>query len=104
MFISSLSGQLEDLRLAEWSDHAPPPPSLPSSRPMPELPHTYQNMYSPPPATRGSVRKSYSDSSEPIYCPGQYAVSTRANLIISRALSLNYFLTRQIYGAQLIDR
>ena len=111
------SGQLEDLRLAEWSDHAPPPPSLPSgqsssssSRPMPDVPHTYQNMYSPPPGPPGAqhrappVRKSYSDSSEPIYCPGQYAVSIRANLIISRAFSLNYFITRQIYGAQLMDR
>ena len=89
MFITIFSGQLEDLRLAEWSD-VPPPPSLPPSRPVPDVPHTYQNLYSPP-GTLGpghkahQARKSYSDSSEPIYCPGQYAVSVRVNLIISRA-------------------
>jgi len=61
-------GQLEDLRLAEWSDQAPPPPS-PPSRPSP---HTYANY----PAAQGQrPKKSYSDS-EPIYQPGQYAPSS----------------------------
>ena len=64
-------GQLEDLRLAEWSDQAPPPPSLPPLPPLPrqETPHTYAN-YPPPHRTK----KSYSDCSDPIYHPGQYAV------------------------------
>lgn len=61
-------GQLEDLRLAEWADQAPPPPSHPS-RPSP---HTYANY----PAAQGQrPKKSYSDS-EPIYQPGQYAPSS----------------------------
>ena len=67
-------GQLEDLRLAEWSDQAPPPPSLPPLPPLPHTrqspPHTYANY---PPQHR--TKKSYSDSSDPIYQPGQYAVS-----------------------------
>lgn len=61
-------GQLEDLRLAEWADQAPPPPSHPT-RPSP---HTYANY----PAPQGQrPKKSYSDS-EPIYQPGQYAPSS----------------------------
>ena len=65
-------GQLEDLRLAEWSDQAPPPPSLPPLPPLPrqEAPHTYANY---PPQHR--TKKSFSDCSDPIYHPGQYAVS-----------------------------
>ena len=68
-------GQLEDLRLAEWSDQAPPPPSLPPLPPLPRPspPHTYANF--PSNNAAGRPRKSYSDSSEPIYHPGQYAVS-----------------------------
>jgi len=73
-------GQLEDLRLAEWSDQAPPPPSLPPLPPLPRPtpghspPHTYANY----PTTRngGRAKKSYSDCSEPIYHPGQYAPSS----------------------------
>ena len=66
-------GQLEDLRLAEWSDQAPPPPALPLP-PIPRQspPHTYANY--PQHKNNQRPRKSYSDSSEPIYCPGQYAV------------------------------
>ena len=71
-------GQLEDLRLAEWSDQAPPPPSDPSSaRPQqkPGSPHNYANYpCTNSPQGHPPPKKSYSDS-EPIYHPGQYAVS-----------------------------
>ena len=78
-------GQLEDLRLAEWADQAPPPPSHPS-RPSP---HTYANY----PAAQGQrPKKSYSDS-EPIYQPGQYAVRLNASCIVSE------FLPRKLYFA-----
>ena len=85
-------GQLEDLRLAEWSDQAPPPPSLPplppAPRPGPPPPHTYANIRQHFPGQPGQLgqlgqhraRKSYSDSSEPIYHPGQYAVRQPASL------------------------
>ena len=77
-------GQLEDLRLAEWADQAPPPPSHPS-RPSP---HTYANY----PAAQGQrPKKSYSDS-EPIYQPGQYAVRLNTKCIVSPfLLSKLYF-------------
>ena len=67
-------GQLEDLRLAEWSDQAPPPPAHPSLPVRPHL-HTYANFpahsVNYPPQSR-SVHNSY--ETEPIYVPGAYAV------------------------------
>ena len=77
-------GQLEDLRLAEWADQAPPPPSHPS-RPSP---HTYANY---PTAQGQRPKKSYSDS-EPIYQPGQYAVRLNTLCIVS-----NFFANKIIF-------
>jgi len=71
-------GQLEDLRLAEWSDQAPPPPSDPSSaRPQqkPGSPHNYANYPCTNSPQGRPPKKCYSDS-EPIYHPGQYAPSS----------------------------
>lgn len=57
--------QLEDLRLAEWSDHAPPPPLAPGTT-----------------STASDSRTSYvnypssgQSTNEPIYVPGSYLVS-----------------------------
>ena len=57
--------QLEDLRLAEWSDHAPPPPLAPGTT-----------------STASESRTSYvnypssgQSTNEPIYVPGSYLVS-----------------------------
>lgn len=61
--------QLEDLRLAEWSDHAPPPPSVPNGHSshyfVNPVDRTYVNMAN----NRGG-----NHSLEPIYVPGQYQV------------------------------
>lgn len=63
--------QLEDLRLAEWSDHAPPPPSVPNGHSshyfVNPVDRTYVNMAN----NRGG-----NHSLEPIYVPGQYQPSS----------------------------
>lgn len=67
--------QLEDLRLAEWADQAPPPPSHPGHRTCHSTsssPHTYANY---PAAPEERQQRQYSDT-DPIYQPGQYAVSS----------------------------
>jgi hypothetical protein len=69
--------QLEDLRLAEWADQAPPPPAHPGHRPpLPATPapHTYANYPAPPEERRPRGGQTYADT-DPIYQPGQYAVS-----------------------------
>jgi len=73
-------GQLEDLRLAEWSDHAPPPPTHPSLPGRPNL-HTYANypansMQNYPPTSMQSKQSYNTFESEPIYVPGAYAPSS----------------------------
>ena len=85
----SVLQQLEDLRLAEWSDQAPPPPSHPGHRPshttVQSSSHTYANYPSTSTATStareeerragsGHHQQTYGDSNDPIYQPGQYAV------------------------------
>ena len=85
----SVLQQLEDLRLAEWSDQAPPPPSHPGHRPshttVQNSSHTYANYPSTSTATStgreeerragsGHHQQTYGDSNDPIYQPGQYAV------------------------------
>ena len=61
--------QLEDLRLAEWSDHAPPPPLAPGTT-------TSNNEVSlsraPPPTSYVNYPR---NDNEPIYVPGSYLVS-----------------------------
>ena len=86
----SVLQQLEDLRLAEWSDQAPPPPSHPGHRPshttVQNSSHTYANYPSTSTATSmstareeerrtgsGHHQQTYGDSNDPIYQPGQYA-------------------------------
>jgi len=77
----SVLQQLEDLRLAEWSDQAPPPPSHPGHRPThttTNSTHTYANYPSREEERRpraSSSQQSYNDS-DPIYQPGQYAPSS----------------------------
>ena len=78
----SVLQQLEDLRLAEWADQAPPPPTHPGHRnqqqgPSNSSPHTYAN-YPAQEERRGG--KGYSDT-DPIYQPGQYAVSILALVV-----------------------
>ena len=85
----SVLQQLEDLRLAEWSDQAPPPPSHPGHRPshttVQNSNHTYANYPSTSTSTStgreeerragsGHHQPTYGDSNDPIYQPGQYAV------------------------------
>ena len=85
----SVLQQLEDLRLAEWSDQAPPPPSHPGHRPshttVQNSSHTYANYPSTSTSTStgreeerragsGHHQQTYGDSNDPIYQPGQYAV------------------------------
>ena len=85
----SVLQQLEDLRLAEWSDQAPPPPSQPGHRPshttVQNSSHTYANYPSTSTSTStgreeerragsGHHQQTYGDSNDPIYQPGQYAV------------------------------
>ena len=85
----SVLQQLEDLRLAEWSDQAPPPPSHPGHRPshttVQSSSHTYANYPSTATSTSttreeerrtgsGHHQQTYGDSNDPIYQPGQYAV------------------------------
>ena len=85
----SVLQQLEDLRLAEWSDQAPPPPSHPGHRPshttVQNSSHTYANYPSTSTSTStgreeerragsGHHQPTYGDSNDPIYQPGQYAV------------------------------
>ena len=72
--------QLEDLRLAEWADQAPPPPSPPghrASHSTTSSPHTYANY---PAAPEEHQPRQYSDT-DPIYQPGQYAVSSSSLLL-----------------------
>lgn len=66
-------GQLEDLRLAEWSDHAPPPPTHPSLPGRPNL-HTYANYPANNPLPSKPSYNSF--ECEPIYVPGAYAPSS----------------------------
>jgi len=87
----SVLQQLEDLRLAEWSDQAPPPPSHPGHRPshttVQNSSHTYANYPSTSTSTStgreeerragsGHHQQTYGDSNDPIYQPGQYAPSS----------------------------
>merc|ERR1719400_1227013 len=85
----SVLQQLEDLRLAEWSDQAPPPPSHPGHRPshttVQNSSHTYANYTSTSTSTvreeerrtgSGHHQQTYGDSNDPIYQPGQYAPSS----------------------------
>ena len=74
--------QLEDLRLAEWADQAPPPPTHPGYRTTQSAassPHTYAN-YPAMEERRPRGAQSYSDL-DPIYQPGQYAVSLLIPLV-----------------------
>ena len=75
---SEVLQQLEDLRLAEWSDHAPPVPSLQQLQNRQRPPqHQQQNYVNYPnePATRVAVSLPHlSSNGEPIYVPGQYQV------------------------------
>ena len=59
--------QLEDLRLAEWSDHAPPPPLAPGTTSEARQQQSYVNYPS-------GHRHPISDN-EPTYVPGSYLVS-----------------------------
>ena len=63
--------QLEDLRLAEWSDHAPPPPLAPGTTSTASLTHSEVNNIRP---TTSYVNYPRNDN-EPIYVPGSYLVS-----------------------------
>ena len=58
--------QLEDLRLAEWSDHAPPPPCAPG---------TTSIMTSAEAPRQSYVNFPGHHDNEPIYVPGSYLVS-----------------------------
>ena len=63
--------QLEDLRLAEWSDHAPPPPLAPGTT----------SNHSNEPVNHIRPTTSYvnypRNDNEPIYVPGSYLVSNQ---------------------------
>ena len=90
--------QLEDLRLAEWSDHAPPPPLAPGHNGQQSCSSTAStasimtSMASNNPsssdhlrATGGQLpRQSYvnyprGQDNEPIYVPGSYLVSQKSD-------------------------
>ena len=93
----SVLQQLEDLRLAEWSDQAPPPPSHPGHRPTHTTTnnstHTYANYPSREEERRpkaSSSQQTYNDS-DPIYQPGQYAVtSTIIKILLPPPASFSY--------------
>lgn len=61
--------QLEDLRLAEWSDHAPPPPLAPGTTSN----HSGNEVNHIRPTT--SYVNYPRNDNEPIYVPGSYLVS-----------------------------
>jgi len=71
----SVLQQLEDLRLAEWSEVTPPapPPNLKSKTTLDAEPSMYVN-YNPAPAN-----KSRHIPEEPIYVPGTYTVSDKCS-------------------------
>lgn len=68
---SDVLQQLEDLRLAEWSDHAPPPPLAPGTT----------SNHSNEPVNHIRPTTSYvnypRNDNEPIYVPGSYLVSNQ---------------------------
>lgn len=72
--------QLEDLRLAEWSDMAPPPPPVPAGRRgLPMGGHGpdhggIRNYVNYPGGVAG--HRFAAANEEPIYVPGAYQVST----------------------------
>ena len=99
----SVLQQLEDLRLAEWSDQAPPPPSHPGHRPThttTNSTHTYANYPSREEERRpraSSSQQSYNDS-DPIYQPGQYAVTNNTINVLLPPAYLSYFTTIENRG------
>ena len=62
--------QLEDLRLAEWSDHAPPPPLAPGTTSTSSDSRTSYVNY----PSSGQQDNTAHDN-EPFYVPGSYLVS-----------------------------
>eukprot|EP00095_Tigriopus_kingsejongensis_P009329 maker-scaffold247_size239117-snap-gene-0.10 protein:Tk09329 transcript:maker-scaffold247_size239117-snap-gene-0.10-mRNA-1 annotation:"hypothetical protein TcasGA2_TC000422" len=63
--------QLEDLRLAEWSDHTPPVPSVPNG-------HASHQLVNPRDRTYVNLGSSNNGNSslDPVYIPGQYQPSS----------------------------
>ena len=76
--------QLEDLRLAEWSDHAPPVPNVqrqqqqhqhPLQHPVPVRQEVVQRDYvNYPKHPANPLTRIVRSAEEPIYVPGQYQV------------------------------
>ena len=66
--------QLEDLRLAEWSDHAPPPPLAPGQTSAASTASIMTSMASNHPPRQSYVNYPSGQDNEPIYVPGSYLV------------------------------
>ena len=98
--------QLEDLRLAEWSDHAPPPPLAPGHNGQQSCSSTAStasimtSMASNNPSSSDHLRtmggqpprQSYvnyprGQDNEPIYVPGSYLVSQVKGIVLGGATS-----------------
>ena len=75
--------QLEDLRLAEWSDHAPPPPLAPGTTSTASASIMSRSEVNNIRPTTSYVNYPRNDN-EPIYVPGSYLVSIFDNSNISR--------------------
>ena len=75
---SEVLQQLEDLRLAEWSDHAPPVPSMQQLQNRQQQHQQQPQNYVNYPSRRLSALPHLNNGgTEPIYVPGQYQVSNR---------------------------
>ncbi len=78
--------QLEDLRLAEWSDHAPPPPLAPSTSIMTSTASNNEAAVGPSRGLHLHQPQSYVNypsssghhDNEPTYVPGSFSVRNKS--------------------------
>lgn len=77
--------QLEDLRLAEWSDHAPPPPAAPNAKDHVEFAQHRNYVNYPVQQQTQQMHRNRNNNGfhreEPIYVPGQYQVRLKLSII-----------------------